>query len=124
MPSNAEIARKTGLSRSTVREHLNNYTHNPLHKEQEPIYGLMNEKVVAVIMKEALKGNMQAARLYLDVQGKNNKAGTKEVVINNQHNYIQINNTVLSQQTLQQLKPEQLLQIEQLIQRSLLEKLE
>jgi hypothetical protein len=36
-----------------------------------------------------------------------------------QHNYIQINNTIVKQEALQQLNPEQLKQIEEMMQRNL-----
>ena len=36
-----------------------------------------------------------------------------------QHNYIQINNTIVKQEALQQLNPEQLNQIEEMMQRNL-----
>ena len=36
-----------------------------------------------------------------------------------QHNYIQINNTIIKQEALQQLNPEQLKQIEEMMQRNL-----
>ena len=57
---------------------------------------------------------MKAARLYFEMVGatKKQSAGT---VINEQNNYIQINNTILSQENLKQLSEAQLNQIENII---------
>ena len=57
---------------------------------------------------------MRAARLYFEMAGITNKQQAN-TVINEQNNYIQINNTKLSQQNLEQLSAEQLNQIENII---------
>ena len=57
---------------------------------------------------------MKAARLYLEMVGATNKRQAN-TVINEQNNYIQINNTILSQENLKQLSTEQLNQIENII---------
>ncbi|HEY4325930.1 MAG TPA: hypothetical protein VGN20_18215 [Mucilaginibacter sp.] len=57
---------------------------------------------------------MRAARLYPETVGAINKQHTNTVV-NEQNNYIQINNTILSQDNLKQLTAEQLNQIESII---------
>ncbi|MDB5281302.1 MAG: hypothetical protein JWO06_377 [Bacteroidota bacterium] len=119
MPAKAEISRTTGLSLKTIRQHLSSYKQNPAYQEQEEAFGLMAPKVLSIVMKKALKGDMQAAKLFLHIQS--TQTDTNEVVIQNQNNNIQINNTVISQQILQQLKPEQLQQIEQIIQKYLAE---
>jgi hypothetical protein len=58
---------------------------------------------------------MKAARLYFDTVGAVNKQPRTCGVINEQNNYIQINNTILSQENLGQLTAEQLNQIENII---------
>jgi hypothetical protein len=57
---------------------------------------------------------VKAARLYFEMVGAMNKQ-QPNTVINEQNNYIQINNTILSQQNLKQLSKEQLNQIEHII---------
>ena len=74
----------------------------------------MSHNVPANVFKFANNGDMRAARLYLEMVGALNKqpAGT---VVNAQNNYIQINNTILSQENLKQLSAEQLAQIENIV---------
>ena len=63
---------------------------------------------------------MGAAKLYLNAVGslENNKSNTTR--IQNQNNYIQINGTVLSQESIKQLSPKQLNTIETLLNDALL----
>jgi hypothetical protein len=45
----------------------------------------------------------------------NNRQSSNNTLIQNQNNYIQINGTVLSQETIQQLNPEQLNTLEDIL---------
>lgn len=117
IPSTGQIAAETGLSRPTVRKHLKNFKQNELYLEQRAAIDIMANNVMAKVMKTALDGDMRAAKIFL--ANVNLNEGKSETVVNNQHNYIQINSTVISQQSIQQLKPEQLLQLEQLLKNSL-----
>jgi len=74
----------------------------------------MSHNILANVFKYAVKGDMKAARLYLEMVGAINKPQNNSVV-NQQNNYIQINNTILSQENLKQLTAEQLNQIESII---------
>ena len=55
---------------------------------------------------------MKAARLFFDVMGNMGNQFRLNTIINTQNNYIQINQTKLSQDSIKQLKPEQLNLIE------------
>ena len=57
---------------------------------------------------------MRAARYYFELVGEINKH-QPPAVVNRQNNYIQINNTILSQENLNQLSAEQLKEIENIV---------
>jgi len=121
MPSKSRVTKETGLSRPTVHKHMETMKASPLMNEQNELFALMSHQVLGKILQSALRGDMGAAKLYLNTVSKQNTGAASDVVINNQNN-IQINNTVLNQQTIQQLKPEQLQQIEDIIKSSMAEK--
>jgi hypothetical protein len=114
MPAKSYLARKTGLSRATITKHFREYKQHPEYTDQMEQFHFMAPNVLAGVYKSALTGNVRAARLYFDMIGANAKqpAGT---VINEQKNYIQVNNTILSQENLEQLSKEQLNEIENII---------
>lgn len=114
MPAKNAIAEQTGLSRQTVAKHFREYTAHPQFTAETEQFKFMAHKMLAGVFKFASNGDMKAARLYFEMIGVLNKppAGT---VINKQNNYIQINNTILSQDKLKQLTAEQLNQIESIV---------
>jgi len=114
MPAKSDLARKTGLSRHTICKHFKEFKQHPAYAAEMEQFKYMAPNVLANVFKQAVKGNMSAARIYLDMIGATGSqpAGT---VINEQNNYIQVNNTKLSQQNLEQLTAEQLNQIENII---------
>ena len=77
-------------------------------------FKFMAPSLLANVYKHALSGDMRAAKLYLQMAGTTGKqqAGT---VVNEQNNYIQVNNTILSQENLERLTADQLNQIESII---------
>ena len=114
MPIQSIIAEKTGLSRQTVAKHFSAYKRRPEITTEMEQFKFMATRILANVFKFALNGDMKAARLYFEMVGNLNKkqSGT---VVNEQNNYIQINNTILSQENLKQLSAEQLNQIENII---------
>ena len=114
MPNKNTIARETGLSRQTVAKHFAAYKRHPEYTAEMEQFKFMAPNVLANVFKHALNGDIKAARLYLQMVGAANKQPAN-TVINEQNNYIQINNTILSQENLKQLSPEQLNQIENII---------
>jgi hypothetical protein len=114
MPSTSTIADVTGLSRETVRKHMKAFAeepgdHNPLHT-----YNMMSEVIMAQVARAAISGDLKAAKLYINTTQSLNRPN-KQTTGGRPNNYIQINKTVINQQVIQQLKPEQLNQIEQII---------
>ena len=120
MPTVNEIATKTELSRQTIHKHLKEYATNPHYLEQVEQFKFMSSKVLAKVFKYAVNGDMRAAKLYLSAMGMYNEPAPKNTLIQNQNNYIQINGTVLSQDNLKQLNPEQLNTIEAILKAALL----
>lgn len=73
----------------------------------------MSHALLAKVFRSAGNGDMRAARIYFDMVGAMDKQQTG--TINTQNNYIQINNTILSQDKLKQLTEEQLNLIEKIV---------
>ena len=116
MPSKVEIAKKSELSRQTIHKHLKEYKTHPLFLGQMEQFCFMSSKLLARVFQYAINGDIAAAKLYFSVIGYAN-AGQQQnsTMIQNQNNYIQINGTVLSQETIQQLDAEQLNSIESIL---------
>ena len=113
MPPKNCIVEQTGLSRQTVAKHFKEYTSHPGFTAEMEQFKFMANNILATVFKYASRGDMRAARLYLEMVGAINKK--QNTVVNEQNNYIQINNTILSQENLKQLSAEQLNQIESFI---------
>lgn len=120
MPSKTEIATKTELSRQTVHKHLKEYANHPQYLGQIEQFRFMTSRVLAKVFKFAVNGDIGAAKLYFNVMGfMNNAQPPNNTLIQNQNNYIQINGTVLSQETIKRLNPEQLNSIETILKTAL-----
>lgn len=112
MPAKSQISEATGLSRQTVHKHMTEYSTHPAFIGQAEQFKFMGERVMSKVLESAINGDMKAARLYFDMLGQSERHVTPATLIKNQNNYIQINGTVLSQDIIKQLSPEQLNQIE------------
>lgn len=120
MPTKTEIAAKTELSRQTVHKHLKEYANHPLYLEQIEQFRFLTSKVLAKVFQFAVNGDTAAAKLYFNVMGvMNNGQAPNNTLIQHQNNYIQINGTVLSQDTIKHLNPEQLNTIETILKTAL-----
>jgi len=120
MPTKQELAEHTGLSRLTISRHIRDYKAAPQYLADWEQFRFMTSKVLATVFSGAVKGDVKAARLYFEMVGAQNQQ-TAGTVINEQNNYIQINNTVLNQETLKRLSNEQLNQIELIVNKGLLQ---
>lgn len=120
MPTKTEIATKTGLSRQTIHKHLKEYTNHPQYLGQIEQFRFMTSRVLAMVFQFAVNGDTGAAKLYFNVMGfMNNGQPQNNTLIQSQNNYIQINGTVLSQETIKHLNPEQLNTIETILKTAL-----
>ena len=114
MPAKSTIANQTGLSRQTVAKHFKEYKRHPEFGAQMEQFQFLAPQVLSNVYRCAVNGNMRAARLYFDMVGATGKPAATAAV-NTQNNYIQVNNTILSQENLTRLSTEQLNQIESII---------
>ena len=110
MPTKNAIAEETGLSRQTISKHFAAYKAQPEFIAQIEQFKFMATKMLANVFKYASSGDMRAARLYFEMVGAIHK--TPNTAVNGQNNYIQINNTIISQENLKALSTEQLKQLE------------
>jgi hypothetical protein len=116
MPTNTEIAIHSKLSRQTIQKHLQHYKTNPVFLEQGEQFKILIPSLLAKVYKFASKGDIGAAKLFFSLTGcLNNGQPSKNTLIQNQNNYIQINGTVLSQEHIKKLNPEQLISIESIL---------
>ena len=120
MPTTGELETLTGLSRQTISKHLKEYSTHPLFLEQAEQFKFMHAKILANLFKYAVTGNVKAARLFLEVTGGLSENRANNTLIKTQNNFIQINGTVLSQEAIKHLKPEQLNSIEAILKNALL----
>jgi predicted transcriptional regulator len=105
-PTITEISKATGLSRQTVYQHLKNCATHPAYKQRGEMFEAMESEVLLQICHSAMKGSYKSARLYLELRGKLQPKAA---------NNIQINGMVINQQIIQNLSPEQLRKIEEII---------
>jgi hypothetical protein len=120
MPTQTYIAQITGLSRQTVNKHLSEGEDASVYTEHIRSFSAMAPHVLTRIVKAATSrdNSVPAMRLYFELLEKFQGKGQLPVP-GLQHNYIQINNTIIKQEALQQINPEQLKQIEEMLQRNL-----
>jgi len=117
MPTKTEIAIKAELSRQTIHKHIKEYKTHSLFLEYQEQFEFISSKVLSKVFTFAVNGDMRAAKLYFDIVGGAGKT-SNSTSIQNQNNYIQINGTVLNQETIKKLKPEQLNLIEEILKSS------
>ena len=122
MPSKTIIAQETGLSRETIRKHLKTFADKPVEQAQLEGFSAMTEMIMGNVLKAAIAGDLKAAKLFFETTKSLRESGDGSKATANKNNYLQINNTVINQQIIQQLKPEQLERIEQFIAKELEEK--
>jgi len=103
MPSRSEIAQKAELSRTTVYKHLKEYTTHPLYIEQLQKMRIMAINVLSKVCQAAMAGDVGSQKLYLNVMG-----FLPNTQVTTMNNYIQVNNTIVSQETIRHLSPDQL----------------
>jgi hypothetical protein len=116
IPTQTYISEITGLSRQTVNKHMAEGDAKSVLAEQLDHFAMMAPVVMGKLLHAVLEyRSLPAMKMYFDLlertQGR--------LPVMQQNNFIQINNTVLKQETLQQLSTEQLKQIEEVIKGSL-----
>lgn len=116
MPKSTDIIKTTGLSRQTICKHLKEYKNNELYARQKEQYKMLTGNMLGMLYHLAACGDVKAIKLYLQATGVLGSYHTvNQNFVENQHNYIQINETRLSQEQIEKLSPERLKQIEELL---------
>lgn len=117
MPTQMELSQKTGLSRQTIHKHFKDYRNNPLYLEHLEQYRFMGQRVLGIMLKLAINGDVRAGRLYLDMVG-----GIMDDTprVTHPRNYIQINNLILTQEEFAKLNALQISKIEEVLREALL----
>lgn len=119
MPTQTEISKKAELSRQTINKHLKDFQKHPCYLDQVNELRLLGNNLAAKVYNLACGGDVSAAKLFFNLIGSLNKNSD---TIKNQNNFIQINGTVLSQDAIKELNPEQLNTIESILKNALLTK--
>jgi hypothetical protein len=116
MPTNSALALQTGLSRQCIIRHLSTYREEPEYEIQKSKMKIMKTQLMDKVLKQAFKGDMQAAKIYIDtvtkMEDKETDRAAQPAPIRQQNNYFQVNGVVISKEKLEHLAPEQLKTLE------------
>lgn len=115
MPTKDWLEKESRLSRPTIDKHLKDLASESYYKEYLTNIKVMTPKVISTLLNSALNGDVKASKLFLEITGQLNREQANPTYIKNQNNYLQINNTRLTEEAIKNLPQEKLLQIEELI---------
>jgi len=118
LPTKTALSGLTGLSRQTIHKHFKEYKQAGGFKFQQEAFELLTNNLLARLYGFACSGNVQAAKLFLELSGVLAPTA-KTTTTNTTNNFIQINNTLFSLESLKQLSPERLAEVEKLLHREL-----
>lgn len=114
MPTKTELAEKTGLSRQTIHKHLNSFSDHHLYREHLLQLRILGVRVLSSVYQVARNGDTAAAKLFLSSIGMLNERPA-QTQVDNQNNFIQINNLHLDQKTLAGMPIEVIKQVEEIL---------
>ena len=114
LPTQTNLAKRTGLCRQSIAEHLKQYRNHPSYTDHLEQLRLMKTTVLERVLAQAVSGDLKAAKIFMDTVDKTeDKSGsTTSNTIKQQNNFIQVNGVLISEEKLGQLSPEQLRQLE------------
>jgi len=117
-PTITFIAEKVGLSRLTVRRHMQNFHEQPNFKEHTAMYKLMATSVLRQLYSQCMYGNVKASRLYMELMG---VIQTGRTTVNNnfvggwKEEQLKLNEVEITEELIDNLKPEYKTKIESLL---------
>jgi hypothetical protein len=114
MPTRAVLAAKTGYTRQTISKHLKAFREHSVQGMDAGIGMLLKSRVTEKMLVMALKGDVRAAKVYLEAVSRR-PAPEKKAGVKMQNNFIRINGLVISEERLSRLRPEQLSLLEELL---------
>ena len=94
-----ELSQKLGLSRTNIHKHLDNLPENHFYTEEIESFKVLVPKMLMMLYKHGANGNISASKLFLKMMGMKDENPT-------QNNFIQINNTTITENTFQRLPPD------------------
>jgi hypothetical protein len=104
--------------RQTISKHLNEYSNHPLYLEQIEQFKFMSSRLLSILFKLGIEGNTKAIKLYFCIVGNTMQGPANNTFIENQNNFVQINNTIISQEKLSRLNKSQLNNLEAIVNQS------
>ncbi len=121
-PTKTKLSNETGLSRNTIQHHIKRYSESEQRIFEMETRQLINENLLAGLLQSAYKGDVKAARLYMEATGLiKSSPGRND---NLAPNYIQVNGTSINQTFINQLPDEILNHIEAIIKQIVLKPIE
>jgi DNA-binding transcriptional ArsR family regulator len=114
LPAHCEIEDRTGLSRQTISKHIKEGVTSNLYQEELNSFRLMTMNLLGCLYKLGIeRKDVRAIKVYLDYFKES--SGGVLPSIKEQNNYIQINNTLIDEITVNELPEGARLQIENII---------
>lgn len=111
-PARCEIVTETDYSHKAVNECLEKYKDSFIYKGREEELIVMREKMISMCYQYGIKGDMKAARLFMECTGERKE---KTCNRNEQNNFIQVNGYTITTEQLKQLPEEKQIQINDIL---------
>jgi hypothetical protein len=89
MPLMRDLETSTELSRQTITKHLKEYKESELYSDYKEQYKMLHSKVLDVVYKISMTGDIKACKLFLEATGEMIKANT--YIDKQQNNHTQNN---------------------------------
>ncbi len=111
-PARCEIVAETDYSHKAVNECLVKYKDSFIYNGRADELIIMREKMISIVYQYGIRGDMKAARLFMECT-----ADRKEKTYNRneQNNFIQINGYTITAEQLKQLPEEKQIQIQNIL---------
>ena len=111
-PSRVELSQATGLSRQTINKHLKAYFGSQEYHEKQEDFVIMREGLLAKIYAMACRGDIKAAKLFIEATS---QLKSPTMIKHQQNNFIQVNGTVITEEQLKQLPEEQQVKLNEVL---------
>lgn len=112
LPARCEIVADTGYSHKTVNRCLATYEGSFIHKGRKEELTLMREKMLSVCYQYGIRGDMKAAKLFLEATAEKPRQSCHKA---EQNNFIQINGYTITPEQLLLLPQEKQRQIQDIL---------
>jgi hypothetical protein len=112
-PARCEIVAETGYSHKTIDDTIRNYPESAICNGRKGELVLMREKMIAMCFQYGVRGDMKAARLFLEAT---DKRVERSVTINGRNNFIQINGYAITTNEIKTLPIEMQMQMKEIVQ--------